>query len=364
LTTRKRERAKEGNKARSADDADGHAVRDDCCPPQHADPLQRAAGRLHEEEVIVMRAQPLFAAVVGLSLVAGLARADIPGVYSTTQRVDGGSIKYTLSLRENGDAELSSERGGRPSSDGNSVRDYGRILTYLDATRTVSHTGHWSRRGGAGESFTVQLDDLDVGADRRRAGVTLSGSVDRDRLRLQRWDERLYGERTQFEFSRVSDQRSDRDRARDRDRDNPGGRRPSLGIPSDRSEVIRELNYTSRGAGTTRVGGTLADDLRLRDVRVRLDRNGDAEVELRTRAGARQVLRGTWKDSGPVQGGGRRVSVDLRSGEGLLTVRGGSGEVYMRNAREVDRLNFRGVRGDREAGQNFEFDFECSEARG
>jgi hypothetical protein len=308
-----------------------------------------------------MRAQPLYATVVGLLLGVSIARADIPGVYSTTQRLDGGSIKYTLSLRDNGDAELVSERGGKTNPDRDSVRDYGRILYYLDDARTVSHTGRWSRQSGSEEKFTVQLTDLDVGGDRRRAGATLSGSISRDRLRLQRWDERLYGARTQFEFSRVSSGRDDRDRRIDRDP--TGGRRPSLGVPSGGSDAIRETDYSARGAGTTRVGGTVAEDLRLRDVRVRLDRNGNAEVELRTRSGARQVLRGTWKDSGSAQGGGRRVSVDLRSGEGLLTVRQGSGEIYMRNARAVDRLNFRGTRGDQEAGQSFEFDFQSSETR-
>lgn len=324
--------------------------------------------RLSKEKAIVMKSQPLFAAVVGLSLSAGLAHADIPGVYSATQRVGAGSIKYTLSLRDNGDAELTSERSGRPDADRDSVRDYGRILLHLDDARTVAHTGRWSRQSNSEERFTVQLTDLDVGGDRRRSAATLSGSVDRDRLRLQRWDERLYGERAQFEFSRVSVVRNDRDRVlgRDRvfDRDTSSGRRPSLGVPAGGTATIRELDFSSRGTGTTRVAGALADDLRLRDVRVRLNRNGDAEIELRTRTGARQILRGTWKDNGPARNGERRISVELRSGEGLLTVRQGSGEVILRsNARDVDRLNFRGTRGDQEAGQNFEFDFESNETR-
>jgi hypothetical protein len=312
-----------------------------------------------------MRAQPLLVVVVSLFCIASVARADIPGVYSTTQRVDGGTIKYTLSLRDNGDAELTSERGGKPDSSRDSVRDYGRILNDLDDSRRVTHTGRWSSRGRSAAKFTVLLTNLEVRGDRRRAGSTLSGSVDRDRLRLDSWDKRLYGERTRFEFSRTSRESNDRDRNLDRDRnDNLGSRRPSLGVPAGGSAVIRDINYSSRGTGTTRVGGSAAENLRLRDVRVKLERNHTAEIELRTRSGKRQILRGTWRDEGSARGSVRRVTVDLRSGDGLLTVRNGSGEVYMRNDREVDHLNFRGTRSDQEAGQRFEFDFQCSGARG
>src|SRR5262245_26792954 len=116
----------------------------------------------------MMKALPFLAAVVGVSLAAGFAHADIPGDYTTTQRVDGGSVKYTLALRDNGDAELTAERGGSPSTDRVSVRDYGRILRYLDDSRTVSHTGRWVRRGQSGEVFSVELDALNAGADRYR----------------------------------------------------------------------------------------------------------------------------------------------------------------------------------------------------
>ncbi|BDI30725.1 hypothetical protein CCAX7_27760 [Capsulimonas corticalis] len=134
-------------------------------------------------------------------LAAVPAMADIPGEYTTTQRVDGGAVKYTLKLNDNGDAELISEKQDSPRLDWRNKRDYGDILDRIDRDGKAVHAGKWRR--SRDQDFTVSFDRLRYGSRSDSEWMFTKGNVDGDRVSLDGAKRSLYGERTDFRFSRV-----------------------------------------------------------------------------------------------------------------------------------------------------------------
>jgi len=156
-----------------------------------------------------MKTMRLVAVLVGLSaLAAGAAYAEKSpaGTYKCVKRWtnDGRelAIRYTLVLRDNGEARLVSDRQGDIPINSNSLERHGNILEFLLPNGRAVHSGRW--RGG----FNLVEVDLERLSDGR-------GEEDRESHMLGRWQDkdlvfydfnrRLYGQSTTFRFEREED---------------------------------------------------------------------------------------------------------------------------------------------------------------
>jgi hypothetical protein len=275
-------------------------------------------------------------AAVNLAVIslAGPVKADIPGVYARTQTVDNGAIRYTLTLKPNGDAELRSERQRRPYTAPDNLKDYGKILLELDKHGAVTHLGSWRARGRSNHEFSLSLNRMEYGRDNRDEPMKVNGSEDRDGVRLEGWNRSLYGNKTDFRLNRsksfhdiVSNgthgliNPTDRDRNRDnRDR---------------RRRGPEELDAYGTGRGTYIAGTNGPQDIK--SVHATLLVEGRIKIELNLN-GQTIPLEGQWTRSSS-----RSYKIDVfRVEEGSQGKRvAGTGTLTLNGSRSVGALDLK-----------------------
>jgi hypothetical protein len=150
--------------------------------------------------------------VVGLAtaglLVAGVAQAQKSpaGTYryvkTWTNQGRQLGIRYTLVLRDNGEARLVSERQGDIPINENSLQRHGNILEFLLPNGRAVHWGRWSWNYN---SVDVNLTRISDGRAEEGRDSHMQGRWDNKELVFRDFNRRLYGQTTDFRFTRSSD---------------------------------------------------------------------------------------------------------------------------------------------------------------
>ena len=111
-------------------------------------------------------------------------------------------IRYTLALRDNGEAQLVSDRQGDIPINETSLERHGNILEFLLPKGRAVHWGRWSWDYNR---VVVNLNRISDGRAEENRDNHMEGRWYNEELVFQDFNRTLYGQTTEFRFKRSSD---------------------------------------------------------------------------------------------------------------------------------------------------------------